>query len=196
MTEEEISALLGRPLTPIEDTNFDTYFNIAIETLEELICTSISPVTEARTFDLREGYSTAFVDIFRTVSLVKIDGDTKSINQYSKRQWNKRTASWYNSLVFDCRFSDCDNEIEVTAEWGFLADGIPIDLQSVIAGLFDQISKKNKYDSTIASKQVEDFRISFRSDVDLDTEFSNKYSKTLSKYSLCDIPNVQHGKVC
>lgn len=200
MDKQELSALLGRPLTTIEDTNFDLYLNIATESLESFICTSLDEVTETRIFDLREGYSTAFVDIFWNVTEVKIDGVVKAESDYSVRQWNKRTGSWYNSLVFDTRFGECDNEIEVTADWGFepnsSASSIPYDLQSVLAGLFAQITKKNKFDGSIASKQVEDFRISFKTDVDLDDEFYTLYAKTISKYSLCDIPYVLHGRIC
>lgn len=201
MNAEELSALLGRPLTPIEETNIDLYLDIATEALEDLICTYIHPVTETRTFGLREGYSTAFVDIFSEVTEVKVDDTVIDPSKYSVRQWDKRNASWYNSLVFDKRFTFRDDEIEVTAAWGFPEtsgdeSALPYDLQSLLAGLFDLVTKKNKLDPSIASKQVEDFRISFRSGVDLDTEFRSKYADTIAKYSLCDIPNVQHGKVC
>ena len=65
----------------------------------------------------------------------------------------------------------------------------------VLANLFDLITKRNKFDGTIASKRVEDFQINFNTDSDLDDEFYNKYSKILSKYSLCDIPNIQSGAI-
>jgi hypothetical protein len=200
MTKTEMIALLGRPLTPVEDTNFSKYLNIATESLEELICTLIEDVEETRTYDLREGYSTAFVDIFHDVSEVKIDGEVIDSSTYSARQWDRRNGSWYNSLVFDDPFTPQQSEIEITAEWGFQSGSgedsdLPLDLQAVLAGLFAQITKKNKYDPTISSKQVEDFRISFRADADLDEEFYNKYRRTISKYSLCHIGNLQSGKV-
>lgn len=123
MDTTQIANLLGRPLTSIEIANFELYIDIAEEALEELICTPITDVTETRTFDIREGYSTAFVDIFRTVSEVKIDGTIIDPSEYSLRQWNKRTGDWYNSIVFDNRFRHDQKEIEVTAEWGFAAQG-------------------------------------------------------------------------
>lgn len=199
MTKSEMAALLGRPLTSIEDTNFNLYLDIAYDALEDLICTPVNPATESRTFGLREGYRTAFVDIFNAVTEVKVDGTVIDPSKYASRQWDKRNASWYNSLVFDDRFTRRDEEIEVTATWGFPETSgdeseLPSDLQLLLAGMFDLITKKNKIDPSIASKQVEDFRISFNN-VDLDTEFRSKYADTIAKYSLCDIPNVQHGKV-
>lgn len=195
MDKETISALLGRPLTPIEDTNFDLYLEIAQENLESLICTQVDDVTETRTFDTRHDYKTAFVDIFWNVTEVKLNG--KVVTDYSERQWDRRNASWYNSLVFN-RFTN-GHELEVTADWGFEpnSDGssLPVDLQQVLAGLFGLISRKNKFDGTIESKRVEDFHISFRADVDLDQEFYKNYGDTLTKYSLCDIPNIQSGRV-
>lgn len=196
MTKPELEALLGRPLTTVEDTNFDLYIDIAEKSLEDLICTFIEPVQETRVFDTREGYSTAFVDIFNNVTEVKLNGNITT--DYTVRQWDKRNGSWFNSFVFDRKFRK-DGEIEVTATWGFLESSgddsdLPVDLQMVLAGLFDLITKKNKYDGTISSKQVEDFRISFNTEVDLDDAFYNKYSKTLSRYSICNIGNIKHGK--
>lgn len=196
MTKEQLIALLGRPLTPVEDANFELYLDIAMQQLEQSICTSLTETSgdEPVVYDVREGYRTLFTDIFTEVTEVKMDGAVIDSSKYSVRQWDKRNGSWYNSIVFDRVFTSCDNEVEVTAEWGF--SSIPLDLQAVLAGLFGLITKKNNLDPSIASKQVEDFRIAFRDGVDLDTDFQSKYAHTLSKYSLCDIPDLQHGKVC
>lgn len=195
MTKEDISALLGRPLTPTEETNFDLYIDIAKTNLETLICTPVDEVSETRVFDTREGYTTLFTDIFWNVEEVKINGE--AVTNYSSRQWNKRDADWYNSLVFTSPFTECQSEVEITADWGFTpssdASSLPYDLQSVLAGLFAQITKRNKTDQTIQSKQVEDFRISFNTNINLDQAFYDTYGLILSKYSLCDIPNLQHG---
>lgn len=194
MNKEKLSALLGRPLTSVEDANFKLYINIATKSLEDLLCTTICDDTDPRVYDVREGYRTLFTDIFTEVTEVKMDGKVIDPSKYSVRQWDKRSGNWYNSIVFDTAFDECDEEVEISGTWGF--SPIPADLLAVIAGLFDLITKKNKLDPTIASKRVEDFQIAFRDGVDIDTEFESKYAHTLSKYSLCDIPNVQHGKVC
>lgn len=198
MTQEELSNLLGRPLTTIEANNFDLYLDIAMENLEELTCTTFEFIEEERTFDVREGFSTAFVDIFTSASEVKLDDVVADVSDYHARQWDKRNSSWFNSLVFDDKL-ECQ-ELKVTAEWGFdLQSGegsdLPADLQLVLAGLFALITKKNKYDGSVSSKQVEDFRINFNADADLDDEFYQKYNKTLAKYGLCHISDLKHGKV-
>lgn len=195
MKEAQISALLGRPLTDVETTNFKLYLKIANEALESLTCMSFCDQSDPKTFDTRKGYSTLYTDIFTEINEVKINGTVIDSSKYSKRQWGKRNGSWYNAIVFDTRFDDCQKEVEVSAVWGF-NNGIPADLQSVLAGLFDLIGRKNKIDPTIQNKKVEDFSITFRADVDLDEEFDRKYSSVLTKYSMCDIPNVQHGEVC
>lgn len=195
MTKEEISALLGRPLSPVEDTNFPLYLEIAEANLETLICTPVTEVKETRYFDTRHDYKTAFVDIFWNIDEVKLGG--KVTTDYQVRQWDSRNGSWFNSLVFDNYLKG--KELEITADWGFSpvsgGSSLPLDLQSVLAGLFGLISKKNKHDGTISSKQVEDFRISFNADTDLDADFYKTYGATIAKYSLCDIPEVQSGKV-
>lgn len=192
MDANEISALLGRPLTTVETTNFDLYLKIANESLEQLICTAYCDDSDPKTYTARAGYTTQFTDIFTDVDEVTIDGTTIDESDYSLRQWNRANASWYNSIVFNRKLVKGE-EISVSASWGF--DKLPSDLKLVIAGLFDLITKKNKADGSVQSKQVEDFRITFNADVDLDTEFYTKYHKILSKYSLCDIGNVQSGVI-
>jgi len=195
MDTTEMAALLGRPLTPIETTNFEKYLKIANDNLETLLCTPVNEVSETRVFDTRDDFKTAFIDIFNEVTEVKLDGEVVEPEDYSVRQWDKRNGSWYNSLVFDCYLEG--KELEVTADWGFnLEDScLPSDLQNVLAGLFGLISKKNKFDGTISSKQVEDFRISFRTDSDLDQEFYSTYSSVIHKYSLCYVGNMRQGKL-
>ncbi len=192
MTEAQLIKLLGRSLTTVEKTNLTLYLDIATEALEELICSPIAPVSETRIFDIREGYSTAFVDILRSVTEVKIDGDIIDSSSYELRQWDKRTADWYNSLVFDNKFKSYQKEITVTGEWGFETT-TPSGLQVLLAGLFAQISKVNKTDSTIESKQVEDFRVTFN-EIDIDEDFMNKYRTLLNKYSVCNLGNLRHER--
>lgn len=191
MTPGTMSALLGRPLTDFETQNFDLYLRIARESLDDLLCMNLCIDEETRTYDAREGYSTVFTDIFQEIEEVKVNG--KVVTNYSVRQWDRRNGSWYNSLVFDCPFKKSD-EVEVTAIWGFYK--MPADLQALLAGLFDLVTKKNKFDGTIQSKQVEDFRISFNTDADIDTEFALKHRSAIKKYGLCDIGQVIHGNIC
>lgn len=190
MDKITIAAFLGRPLTPTEDTNFDLYLKLARQSLDGLLCMTLCDADDPKVYEAREGYSTVFTDIFTDIQEVKVNGDVVAASKYSPRQWDKRNGSWYNSLVFEDKFESGD-EVEVTASWGF--SKTPVDLQAVLAGLFGLITKKNKFDGTISSKQVEDFRISFNNDADLDEEFAKKYGDTISKYSLCNLSSVRHG---
>lgn len=201
MTQAQLEALLGRPLTSIEATNLDLYLDIANTTLESLLCTSIEPATETRTFNTRKGYRTAFVDIFTEVTEVKVNGEALDASEYSIRQWDKRNGTWYNSIVLERRVANTCTEIEVTGDWGFKpgdddVSTIPSDLQSALAGLFALVTKKNKLNSAVKSKQVEDFRITFAENVSFDDEFRTQYGSIIDKYSLCNIGYVRHGEVC
>lgn len=190
MNQSTMAALLGRTLTPIEVTNFNLYLKIARQSLDDLLCTNLCDDSDPRTFDAREGYSTVFTDIFTDVQSVSINGEAVDADDYSVRQWDRRNGSWYNSIVFENKLC-ADDEVEVSASWGFST--MPSDLQLVLAQLFGLITKKNKFDPTVASKQVEDFRINLNVDADLDDEFYRQYNKTINKYSLCTIGNIQHG---
>lgn len=48
LNKAQIEALLGRSLSKVEETNFDTYLKIAIARLEDLLCTTLtSPLDPA-----------------------------------------------------------------------------------------------------------------------------------------------------
>lgn len=190
MKQAKIVALLGRPLTPVEATNFDLYIDIAKSTVADLLCMNLDSATEARTFDIRDGYKTVFTDIFTNVTNVEVDGTVLDTTEYSLRQWDKRTGTWFNSIVFT---DSQTGEVSITADWGF--DCFPVDLKMLIAKAFAQISTKNTSNSLVSSKQVEDFRISFRTDVSLEDLFIQDNLATINKYSLCHLGNMRQGSL-
>lgn len=185
MTKQKLEQLLGRPLTAIEDANMALYLSIATDTLAQLICVDLSADTSARVYDVRQGYSSIFTDFFSSFTKVELDGKDITAN-VSPRQNDRRSGNWFNSLVRDCKFNSRDKEVSVTATW-LDVDAMPDDLQMILAALFDQVSKKQKIDTSVQSKQVEDFRITFNGDADLDAEFMSKYSLLISKYSKCNV---------
>lgn len=191
MDEAQLAKLLGRPLTPIEVENFDLYLDIATKSIEQFLCFNLLAEETTHIFDAREGYSTVFVQPFTELEEVKLNGDI--VTDFSIRQWNSRTGSWYNSIVFENRLHD-DDEVEITGNWGF--ETIPNDLQLVIARSFDLITKQNRFDSTVKSKRVEDFQITTDNTVDLDDVFYTQNEATILKYSLCSVGNIQHGSTC
>jgi hypothetical protein len=196
MTQQELEALLGRPLTPIEVTNKGLYLEIAQESLEELLCISLDadddsgdPEPEARTFEVREGYSTVFTDIFTDVSEVKVDGVVTT--DYYPAFWDRRSADYYNSIALDV----CSGkEVEITALWGFAE--IPSDLKLLLARLFANVSKKYAAGGgNIKNKKVEDFSVSY-GDLTDDQVFLDANARTIRKYNMCNIGYIRHGKTC
>lgn len=197
MSEEEVEKLLGRPLSEREQANFDLYLNIAKESLEELLCISLdvqadesdSSDPETRTFDIREGYSTVFTDIFNEVNTIEVDGN--EITDFYPAFWDKKNNAFYNSIVLD---KAKGKELQISAFWGFVE--LPDDLKQLWAQLFADTSQKYVSGSgNIKSKQVEDFRISY-GDLTNDQSFINANSRIISKYGMCDIGYIKHGKVC
>jgi len=192
MNQATMSALLGRPLTTIETTNYSLYLKIARQSLDDLLCTNLCDESDPRTYDARAGYSTVFTDVFTDITSVSVNGIAVEADTYSIRQWNRRNGSWYNSIGFDEKLEE-DDEVEVSASWGF--SEMPSDLQLVQAQLFGLITKKNKQDGTIERKEVEDFKIQFNVDADLDDEFYSQYNKTIAKYSLCTVGQLTHASI-
>lgn len=197
MTQEQLEALLGRSLTPREVTNLDLYFEIAQESLEELLCISLDvnpdgsgePELDTQTFDVREGYSTVFTGIFTQLSEVKVDGTVTT--DYYPAFWDKRSNAYYNSIVLD----DCNaSEVEITGYWGF--DSIPADLQLLWAQMFANVSKKYKAGGgNVKRKDVRNFSV-WLGDLSDDETFINENKRAIQKYSLCNVGYVLHGRTC
>jgi hypothetical protein len=189
MDKATMAVLLMRPLTTYEDTNFDKYLKIARENLDQLLGSNLCNNEDLRIFDAREGYSTVWTDFFTSIEEVKVNGVV--VTNYKSWQNDRRYGSWFNSIVFDSKFM-CDTEVEISASWGFST--MPSGLQSLLAGLFNQLGRKVKQDSTVASKQIEDFRATFNVDSDLDEEFYNKYEYLISKYAMNNKGYLRHEK--
>lgn len=191
MKQEDLQALLGRSLTSTETANRKLYLEIARESLEESLCMQINcqSVEETRVFDVRDGYSTVFTDIFTEIGELKVDGAVYT--DYHAAFWDKRNNSFYNSIVMG---DAAGATVEITATWGF--DSVPNDLKQLWAQLFANVAKKYKAGaSNVKSKQVEDFRVTF-GDMTDDEAFLSANSRTIQKYKLCDIGYVLHGDVC
>lgn len=194
MTQDELPALLGRSLTSTEVANRELYLNIAKESLEELLCLQIDcqNVEEERVFDVRDGYSTVFTNIFTEIQEVKVDG--VATTDYYPAFWDKRNSPYYNSIVFGSPHGSTVEVIQVTATWGF--DETPNDLNQLWAQLFANVAVKYKAGkANVKSKQVEDFRITYGGLTD-DEAFLNANSRTIQKYRMCDMGFVLHGDVC
>lgn len=195
MTQQEIEALIGRSLTAREVTNLELYLDIAREQLEEILCISLESIDgsgeveeEARVFKPRPGMSTIFTDIFSEVSSVTVNGVEVDYTPYF---WDKRRSDFYNSVVLD---SKTTKNVTITAIWAF--NELPNDLARLWAQMFVLVSKKYSVGSSnVKSKQVEDFRITLGDMSDTDS-FAYENVVTLSKYEMCDIDIVRHGRVC
>lgn len=195
MTKAELEAALGRSLTNVENSNITLYLDIASQKLEGLLCTSFKEGTGARVYESREGYSTVFTDLFRSVSSVIVDGETVSSEDYHTAFFNTRNSDYKNSIVFSDKFAKA-KDVTVTGEWGFDATTkMPSDLAQVLAKIFAQVAKGSKNDQAVKSKRVEDFSVTFADDATTNEEaLSNANRLTLNKYSQCSIGLVRHGK--
>ena len=151
--------------------------------IEELTCLYLKAENSAtRVYDVREGYSTVFTDIFESVTEVKLDDRVLSASEYSNRQWDRRSASWYNSIVLDCERGKL---LTVTGKWI-----IPTELQALITKLNTTLT--NSKSGRVKSKRVEDFQITLNDNTDVQ-QFVLDNSELLARYSICDVGYIKHG---
>lgn len=196
LSEQEVAAYLGRPLTPTESTNFDLYLDTAVDNLQELLCFTLEvqggsgATPEERTYTAREGYSTVFTDIFTDVD--GVERNETAVDDYTPMFFDNRNKGFYNSLVFDNRERTDDAEIAITATWGFVE--LPKDLARVLSQAFAVVSKRYVV-SNVKRKDVEDFSVTY-GDLTDDEAFMKNNAITIAKYSLCDVGYIKHGRTC
>lgn len=191
LSQSEMAALLGRPLTSTEVTNYDLYLENAVERVEGVLCFPLCSDGTTKTFKAREGYSTVFTPVYTSIGEVQLNGSVTT--EFTSYFFSDLNRDYYNSLVFDCKLKDGDT-VTVIADWGF--DTIPSDLKQLVAKFFNLVSSGTKVDTGVTRKQVEDFSISFSVDKTAEEQLIDANAHTISKYSLCSVGNVQHGGVC
>lgn len=187
MTKEQISALLGRPLSSTEDENFSLYLDLAKTRISDMLCFNIDGSVDELAFVPRKGYKTLSVPVFAEIGEVKLDGTLTT--SYEVRQNSSPNGDWFNSIVFEQPLF-CER-VTVKADWGFYP--IPTDVKMLVAQQFGMVTDSLDQD-LIKSKNVEDFSITLK-DKTKQKAFAEKYASTIAKYSSCVAGNVQHGYV-
>jgi len=192
MTQAQLEALLGRPLSSIEVTNLTLYLDIANERLQKILCYSVvQDVGAQRFFTAREGYSTVFVGAIQTITEVKLNGVITT--DFTPYLWDSRNSDWFNSIVFK-ETLEANDEVQITGTWGF--SSMPGDLSQLLAKVFDLVSSGISSDTNVSSKKVEDFSISFDTNLTAEQRLIDSNIATINKYSLCNIGQVRNGLVC
>lgn len=187
MTQDKISALLGRPLSSVEVTNFTTFLELAQSKVSDILCANICQEVDTKRFPARNGYKTLNVPIFTEIDSVTLDGT--ATEKYTVRQGNRLNGDWFNSLVFDVPLH-CQ-VVEIKADWGF--SKTPIDVQVLVAQFFG-MATDTLDGELVQSKQVEDFRITLKDKTKTEV-FATKYAATIAKYSSCVQGEIEHGNV-
>lgn len=189
MTEEEVSALLGRPLTAVEVSNFALYMELATQQLQDWLCYELTTGSSTKKLDARKGYTTLFTPPFTAVTSISKDGSVVSADDYTVKQGDNYSGTWFNSIVFNNKL---ENEtIEVTAVWGFADATLPVELRLLLANAF-ALQASNAQPKNVKRKKVEDFDITYTESTPLD-DLLQTYGSIIYKYSICGQVNVQHG---
>lgn len=151
--------------------------------IQQLTCLYLKVETTARVYDVRDGFSTVFTDLFENVTSVTVNGVAVT---YTPMFWSNRNATTFNSIVLDNWYGV--TEVTVTADWV-----IPNDLVNLILKLNDTIT--NSTSGRVTSKKIEDFSITLNGNTDVD-QFVLDNRAILDRYSICGVSNVRSGDVC
>lgn len=184
LTKEKVSKLLGRSLTSSEVDSFETYIKIATQRLELLLCMKLCGESGERTYQSWNGYRTLYVDVFRDITSVTVAGAART--DFIKRQNELFNGNWYNIIEFDERL--CGERVVVNATWGF--EGLPVDLEQLLANMFDQCSIDRRTDNRVKSKKIEDFSVTYKDEASFES-FVSANELTISKYCQCGMGQVQ-----
>lgn len=188
MKQEQLEALLSRPLTASEESNLKLYLDIAKSQLDALLCYA-SDEEDERTFESRQGYRSLFVGPFQEIDTITVDGEATT--DYVVKQWDSRNGDWFNVIEFDDPM-DCDDDIVVTGDWGF-GDCMPNELKMVWAKLFQTVS--TPVDGRVKQKSIErGFSVTFN-DKTVYSQLLEDYGHIIHKYSLCQVGAIEHGSL-
>lgn len=175
ITKTQMISLLGRPLTKIEDDNFNLYLQIAMSRLYSMLNITDSD-SDTRTYKSRSGYSEVKTDPFTLISSVKINGVLTT--DYLIKQGDNYSADWFNIIEFPERLEN--GTIEVEAQWGF---GLcPTDLQYLVSKLFN-LARETGTSRQIKSKSIEDVSITYDNSVSPLDSLKSEYADIIAKYS-------------
>ena len=196
LTESEVALYLGRPLTALEESNFDEYLEIAEENVADLLCIPLEvqteeTVAEERTFTKRREFSTVFTPIFTDVTTVKLDDEETT--DYTPSFWDNRNADEFNSIILTKCSLNRDYDVKITTKWGFTS--LPVQLKRLIAQAFAVVSSKYQT-KDVRSKKIEDFTITYGELISDQDVHAERNARTIRKYSICGIVDIQSGDVC
>ena len=191
MDKTSIAKLLGRPLTSLEDSNFEQYINYTISTLENLLCWSPICADATASYTAREGYRTLWTDPFTSITDVKVDGT--AVTDYKLAFNGNFNYPFYNSVVFPYPLGE--QTVEIAGTWGF--EDLPADLGSLVAEIFKMYGRVSSGNmaGNVTNKRVEDFSITYGDGSEMDTLEANN-SSVIAKYSNCQSAGeISHGEV-
>ena len=192
MDKTSIAKLLGRPLTSLEDSNFEQYINYTISTLENLLCWSPVCTDATASYESRDGYRTLWTDPFTSITDVKVDGT--AVTDYKLAFNGNFNYPFYNSVVFPYPLGE--QTVEITGTWGF--EELPADLGSLVAEIFKMYGRVSTYNGSgiLVNKKVEDTSFTYSDKVSEMEALSSKNSSVISKYSNCQSAGeISHGEV-
>lgn len=189
LSKEQIEKLLGRTLNATESSNFSLYLDIAVEKANELLCLNLCGDGGERSYALRPGYSDLYIDPFYSLKTVVING--VETENHTVKQNDSLNGKWFNIIEFDSPM--CEGTATVNASWGFNGC-MPLDLQLLVARLFDMNSSEQKFDLTVKSKKIEDFSITYADNSKYDA-FLMENQETISKYSQCNVNQIRNGRI-
>ncbi len=199
MDINSITAYLGRPLTEYETMNFDSLMNQAVARLEDLLGTPLVQVKGERVFAVRQGFCTIWTDIFTEVKSVNMNGEALSENYFASARNDARgMLDWFNSIILSAKPSERELDVTIDATWGFdlkSAEALPEDLKTLIAARFNAMSQDKKFDPTIASEQIEDYRVSYATACTPFDAFVASNTLTIQKYSQTKHGGLRNGTV-
>lgn len=192
LTQVEISKLLNRPLSAAEIENFELYISLTTKRLESILDVNLEEGSATRKYLTRNGYRTVFTDPFTGTPVVTVDGEVKTTDDYSVRQFDDLNGTWFNSIVFKTFLDREIEEISVQATFGWST--LPVDLQMFYAKLFDLVDREQTTDERVLNKKIEDYSITLK-DISLYGSILDAYRSVIDKYSVKTRGNIQHGSI-
>lgn len=190
-TKEQVSKLLGRPLTAKEDAAFNEYMRVAIQQLSGILGYSLDLSKsgwDERTFQVSEGYRSLIVDPFTEVDSVSINDKAA---KYTVPSSNKPFSI---EVVLD-EYYKGGTSVTIMAHWGY--DCYPSGVMLLLANLFDTVANgtSSAGTSNVKSEEVLSHRVTYETGVTVFDQFAKDNANLIELYRLPYSGLVDAGRI-
>lgn len=190
-TQEEISDMLGRPLTAKEAAGFDAYIEIAVTQLGSILGYSLalSDTPTTKEFTGSRDYRSLIIPPFTDITEVKVNGEVETNYSVSN------TSKPFNVEIVLPRYMSDSTKVAVTAKWGYST--YPSGVLLLLANMFSVVAngQTSEGSASVKSETVLSHSVTYETGVTRYEQFAKDNANIIELYRLPYSSLVSTGRI-